>query len=106
MSNVGRIIRDVYCNGYADNEYDMDGAEIVAEGEDWIVCRKSNGRNVFIDFQQWEWDRDERGSIFAYTTTCVQCEQRLASITGCCIGQKMTLNREKLRFCSHIHGFN
>jgi hypothetical protein len=39
----------------------MDGAEIVAEGEDWIVCRKSNGRNVFIDFQQWEWDRDERG---------------------------------------------
>lgn len=59
--NVGRIIQDFFCNGFADREYDMTGAVIIAEGEGWIVCRKQNGKNIFIDFQEFDWQRDEKG---------------------------------------------
>jgi len=57
-NNIGRIIQDSFCNGYADREYDMDGAVIIAEGDGWIVCRKENGLCIFIDFQQWDWVRN------------------------------------------------
>lgn len=60
--NVGRIIQDFFCNGFADREYDMSGAVIIAEGEGWIVCKKKNGKNVFIDFQIFDWWRDEKGT--------------------------------------------
>lgn len=63
MGNVGKIIRSSHCNGYVDREYDMNGAEIIAEGDGWIVCKKTDGRNVFIDFQTFDWDRDEHGNF-------------------------------------------
>lgn len=61
--NVGRIIQDFFCNGFADREYDMTGAVIIAEGEGWIVCRKQNGKNIFIDFQEFDWCRDEEDRL-------------------------------------------
>lgn len=63
MSNIGKIIQDSFCNGFADREYDMDGAVIIAEGENWIVCKKENGMNIFIDFQIFDWNRNEDGSL-------------------------------------------
>lgn len=63
MTNVGRIIQDDFCNGFVDREYDMDGAEIISEGESWIVCKKRNGENVFLDFQVFDWNRDENGCL-------------------------------------------
>ena len=63
MSNIGRIIQDSSCNGFADREYDMHGAVIIAEGDDWIVCRKKNGLNIFIDFQIFDSNGDTGGSL-------------------------------------------
>lgn len=63
MSNIGRIIQDSFCNGFAGREYDMYGAVVVAEGENWIVCKKENGVNIFIDFQIVDWNRNEDGSL-------------------------------------------
>lgn len=63
MPNIGRIIQDAFCNGFADRDYDMDGAVIIAEGESWIVCKKTNGRNIFLDFQIFNRIRDEKGKL-------------------------------------------
>jgi hypothetical protein len=62
MSNIGRIIQDPFCNGFADREYDMNGAEIIAEGDCWIVAKKERtGECIFIDFQIIHMERDEKG---------------------------------------------
>jgi hypothetical protein len=63
MSNIGRIIYDDFCNGFADREYDMYGAVIVAEGESWIVAKKRNGIYLFLDFQIFDWNRNPDGSL-------------------------------------------
>lgn len=49
-------------------EFDMAGAEIIAEGDSWIVCKKLNGKNVFIDFQDFSWARDEDGKLIGGIT--------------------------------------
>ena len=53
MDNVGRIIKDFYCNGFFGREYDFSGATIVGEGEDWMVIRKEDGKIAFADFQAY-----------------------------------------------------
>lgn len=63
MKNIGRIITDDYCNGFADDQYDMKGAVIVAEGEGWIVARTLTGRGVFLDFQYFDKQHNEDGSL-------------------------------------------
>lgn len=63
MDNVGRIIRDGYCNGFFGREFDHWNAEIIAEGEDWIVIRKENGIVSFGSFQYWDWNRHEDGTL-------------------------------------------
>jgi hypothetical protein len=63
MENIGRIINDSYCNGFAGRVYDMDGAIIIAEGDAWIVCKKTNGLHVMLDFQTFDWNRDEKGNL-------------------------------------------
>lgn len=63
MSNVGRIIRDFYCNGFFGRDYDFSGSEIIAEGDEYIVIRKENGIVEFGNFQNWDWNRNEDGTL-------------------------------------------
>lgn len=63
MNNVGRIIRDFYCGGFFGRDYDLDGAEIVAEADEWIVIKKANGLFEIGNFQEWDWNRNEDGTL-------------------------------------------
>ena len=65
MSNVGKVIKDFYCGGFFGREYDLSGAEIVAESDEWIVIKKENGLFEFGDFQYWDWNRNEDGTLAA-----------------------------------------
>jgi len=61
--NVGKIINDYYCGGFFGRNYDLSGSVIVAEGDEWIVIRKETGIYDFGNFQTWEWNRNEDGSL-------------------------------------------
>jgi hypothetical protein len=63
MDNIGKVIRDGYCGGFFGREFDLWGAVIVGEGESWIVIKKENGIFEFGSFQDWDWNRDEDGSL-------------------------------------------
>ena len=52
MDNIGKIIKDFYCNGYAGRRYDLAESVIEAEGKDWIVCRTDKGKVVLMDFDE------------------------------------------------------
>jgi len=52
MDNIGKIIKDFYCNGYAGRRYDLAESVIEAEGKDWIVCRTDKGEVVLMDFDE------------------------------------------------------
>lgn len=41
MSNVNRVIKDGYCNGYFGRRYDLEDAVIIVDGYDFIVIRPS-----------------------------------------------------------------
>jgi hypothetical protein len=51
MSNIGKVITDFYCNGYAGRRYDLEGAIIEAEGKGYIILRLKNGEPEFVDFR-------------------------------------------------------
>lgn len=53
MSNIGRKISDSYCSGFFGRDYDNRDAEIIGEGEEWLVIRKTNGMIAFTHFQTW-----------------------------------------------------
>lgn len=50
MSNIGKIIKDFYCNGFAGRRYDLTDSVIEAEGKDWAVIRTELGEPIFIKF--------------------------------------------------------
>jgi hypothetical protein len=52
MSNIGRIIQNHFCNGYFDrsHNYDLGGAVIIAEDDDWVVVRQEDGKPAFASF--------------------------------------------------------
>ena len=52
MNNIGKIIKDSYCNGYAGRRYDLAESIIEAEGKDWIVCRTNEGEVIFMNFDE------------------------------------------------------
>ena len=52
MDNIGKIIKDSYCNGYAGRRYDLAESVIEAEGKDWIVCRTDKEKVIFMDFDE------------------------------------------------------
>jgi len=52
MENIGKIIKDFYCNGFAGRRYDLSESIIEAEGKDWIVCRTNQGEAVFMNFDK------------------------------------------------------
>ena len=54
MSNIGKEIKDFYCNGFAGRRYDVAGSTIEAEGHDWIVIRIPDGEAVFMNLRGWD----------------------------------------------------
>jgi hypothetical protein len=57
---VGLEIRDFYCNGFFGRDYDLDGAIIVASGQDYITIRKTNGYTTTAHFEEgWQLDEME-----------------------------------------------
>ncbi len=54
MDNIGRVITDFYCNGFFGRDYDLTGAVIIGEGDDWLVIRKTDGTLAFTDFIGWD----------------------------------------------------
>ena len=63
MSNIGRIIKDGYCNGFFGRDYDFHNSVIIAEGDGYIVIRKENGIVEFGNFQSWDWNRNDDGTL-------------------------------------------
>lgn len=53
MSNIGRLILDFYCNGFAGRRYDLANSKIESEGHDWMVIRTEENNPVFINFNGW-----------------------------------------------------
>jgi len=53
MSNIGKEIKDFYCNGFAGRRYDLTGSIIEAEGNDWVIIRTTEKEPVFINFNGW-----------------------------------------------------
>lgn len=47
---MSKVIKDGYCNGYFGRRYDLRGAEIEAEGTDWVVIRTTDGAPLFASF--------------------------------------------------------
>jgi hypothetical protein len=54
MSNIGKEIRDFFCNGFAGRRYDLTGSIIEAESHDWIVIRSTDGEPIFMDLRGWD----------------------------------------------------
>ena len=50
MNNIGRKIKDFYCNGFAGRRYDLEGSIIEHEGDDYMVIRTDKGEPIFIGF--------------------------------------------------------
>lgn len=86
MSNIGRIITDFYCGGFFGREYDLCGAVIIAEGEEFVVIKKENGLVEFGTFQNWDWNRHEDGtlSVGISNLTCYNQKQRQEMIDEWC----------------------
>ena len=72
MSNIGKTIRDGYCGGFFGRDYDLYGSVIIAEGEEYIVIRKENGIVELGNFQSWDWNRNDDGTL-AYGISNLQC---------------------------------
>lgn len=43
MSNVGKTIKDFFCNGFFGSEYDLAGAIILLENDSQLVVITTNG---------------------------------------------------------------
>ena len=86
MDNVGRVINDYYCNGFFGRNYDYSGSVIIAEGEEFIVIRKENGIVEFANFQSWDWNRHEDGSLSSGISNlqCMSKEEKQKLIDSWC----------------------
>lgn len=78
MSNIGKIIRDHYCNGYFGREYDFNNSVIIAEGNEYLVIRKENGLVCFCNFQNYKYNND--GTLSYLTCMDYKDKQRLIDI--------------------------
>jgi len=56
--NIGKEIKDFYCNGFFGRRYDLTGSIIEGEGEDWIVIRMPDGKAEAATFSSSE-DKNE-----------------------------------------------
>ena len=86
MSNIGRIINDGYCNGFFGRQYDLYGSVIIAEDDEYIVIRKENGIIEFGNFQSWDWNRNEDGTLSSGISNlqCMNQERKQEMIDNWC----------------------
>ena len=86
MGNVGRVIRDGYCNGFFGRDFDFHGSIIIAEAEEYIVIRKENGIVEFGNFQSWDWNRNEDGTLSSGISNlqCMSVSNRQELIDSWC----------------------
>jgi hypothetical protein len=87
MSNIGRTIKDGYCNGYFGRNYTLSGSVIIAEGDEYIVIRDQSGIVHFANLQDWDWEKGEDGY---YTDTirdlkCMSESERNELIESWCL---------------------
>lgn len=75
MSNVGRIITDSYCNGFFGRDFTLSESVIVAEGDCWLVIRKPNGLYTFTNFQFFDYERNENGTLKSDVETNVRSDK-------------------------------
>ena len=52
--NIGKVIKDFYCNGFFGRRYDLENAIIEGEGKDWIVIRIETGDVEIANFNDEE----------------------------------------------------
>jgi hypothetical protein len=62
-TNVGRTITSNFCDGFFGREYNLSGAIIIAEGDEYLVARKQNGVVEFCNFQAYTWKRNANGDL-------------------------------------------
>jgi hypothetical protein len=86
MNNIGRRISDYYCGGFFGRDYDLTGAIIIAEGEEYLVIKKKNGLVAFGTFQDWQWNRNEDMTLSGglHSLTCASEEERQKMIDEWC----------------------
>ena len=84
MDNIGRVITDFYCGGFFGREYDLSGAVIVAEADEWIVIKKENGLFEFGSFQNFDWNRNEDGTISSGISNLITRKDRKELIDNWC----------------------
>jgi len=84
--NIGRIIRNGYCNGFFGRTFDLYGARIIAEGDEYILIKKENGIIEFGSFQSWDWNRNEDGTLAGgiYNLQCISPETKQEMIDDWC----------------------
>lgn len=87
MNNVGRIITNFYCNGYFGRNYDLEGSEIIAEGDEYLVIRKENGIVKTCNFQSWDWNRNEDGTLTGGISNlrCMDRQEKQKLIDSWCV---------------------
>lgn len=86
-NNIGRIITDGYCNGFFGRDYDFFGAVIVAEAPEYLVIKKADGRFDFCSFQDYDWHRNEDGTLNGdgiKNLTCMSEDRRQELIDSWC----------------------
>jgi hypothetical protein len=59
IMNIGKVIKDFYCNGFAGRRYDLSYSVIEAEGIDWIVIRTPLKEPIFMEFEQGRFNKQE-----------------------------------------------
>ena len=86
MNNIGKTIRDGYCNGFFGRDFDFYGSVIIAEGEEYIVIRKENGIVAFGNFQSYDWRRNEYGTLTSeiYNLQCMSADDKQELIDSWC----------------------
>ena len=86
MSNIGKTIRDGYCNGFFGRDFDFHGSVIIAEGEEYIVIRKENGIVVFGNFQSYDWNRNDDGTLSSGISNlqCMSADRKQELIDSWC----------------------
>lgn len=86
MSNIGKKIRDRYCNGFFGLDFDFYGSVILAGGDEYIVIRKENGIVAFGNFQSYDWNKNEDGSLSSGTSNlqCMSSDRKQELIDSWC----------------------
>lgn len=75
MSNVGKTLRDFFCNGFfGSDEYGLHGAKIVLENDHQIVVLKDDGDFAIGDFREdWKPYMQKHIDDWVNGKSCTSC---------------------------------